>query len=291
VHGASANGNEVYAHEGKVHIFSSGLGWESRALSHIRTMTTFAALTQANRKAWQLLKGPLAGWFVPAAALTLALAALGWYGISAAAEHLSRWLLSQGEWSADEAWLQTLTEWMLWLALLVVKLKLTKYIVLVVMGPLFAAVSEAAEAQITGQTVAFSWSRWIKDAVRGMRSALALATFEWTLTLGLWVAGLTIPVLSPVTLPLAWLVGAWAYGASAMDYVWEREGKGARSGLVASLKRPAVAFGVGIPFALWMAIPVLAWTVGPMMGGMGAAATASVLLKGGEEPSAQAVMT
>ena len=254
-------------------------------------MTTFASLSQAHRRAWRLLKGPLAGWFVPAAALTLALAALGWYGISVAAEHLSAWLLSQGSWSADEAWLQTLTEWMLWLALLVVKLKLTKYIVLVVMGPLFAAVSEATEAQITGQALVFSWSRWIKDAVRGLRSAMVLATFEWTLTLLLWAVGLFFPVLSPVTLPLAWLGGAWAYGASAMDYVWEREGKGARSGLVASLKRPTVAFGVGVPFAFWMAIPVLAWTVGPMMGGMGAAATASVLLKGGETSSAQAVMT
>ena len=159
------------------------------------------------------------------------------------------------------------------------------------MGPLFAAVSEAAESQITGQSVSFSWSRWVKDAVRGVRSAAVLATFEWTLTLALWVAGLAIPVLSPVTLPLAWLVGAWAYGASAMDYVWEREGKGARSGWLASLQRPAVALGVGVPFALWMAIPVLAWTVGPMMGGMGAAAAASVLLKGGEVESGHPVMT
>lgn len=254
-------------------------------------MTTLAMTVQAHRRAWQLLKGPLAGWFVPAAALTLILAALGWYGISALAQHLSTWLTSQWSWSSDEAWLQTLTEWMLWLVLLVVKLKLTKYIVLVVMGPLFAAVSEAAESQITGQSVSLSWSRWVKDAVRGVRSAAVLATFEWTLTLALWVAGLAIPVLSPVTLPLAWLVGAWAYGASAMDYVWEREGKGARSGWLASLQRPAVALGVGVPFALWMAIPVLAWTVGPMMGGMGAAAAASVLLKGGEVDSGHPVMT
>lgn len=254
-------------------------------------MTTFVSLSQAHRQAWKLLKGPLAGWFVPAAALTLALAALGWYGISALADYLSSWLTSQWSWSANEGWLQLLTEWTLWLALLVVKLKLTKYLVLVVMGPLFAAVSEAAESQITGQHVAFSWSRWIKDAVRGMRSALVLATFEWSLTLGLWIAGLAVPVLSPVTLPLAWLVGAWAYGASSMDYVWEREGKGARAGLAASLRRPSVALGVGIPFALWMAIPVLAWTVGPMMGGMGAAATASVVLKRGENPPTQPATT
>jgi len=74
------------------------------------------------------------------------------------------------------------------------------------------------------------------------------------------------------------LVGAWAYGVSAMDYVWERRGKGARSGFMASLARPDVAWGIGIPFALWMSLPVLAWTVGPMMGGLGAAAASSVAL-------------
>ena len=109
--------------------------------------------------------------------------------------------------------------------LLVVKIKLTKYIVLVVMGPLLAAVSEAVETQITGASVSFSWGRWTKDAVRGLRSAALLATFEWSLTLMLWAVGLAVPVLSPFTLSLAWTLGAWAYGASVMDYVWEREGK------------------------------------------------------------------
>ena len=52
-------------------------------------------------------------------------------------------------------WLHVALEWLLWFVLLAVKLKLTKYIVLVVMGPLFAAVSEAVEAQIHGHTVPF----------------------------------------------------------------------------------------------------------------------------------------
>ena len=123
----------------------------------------------------------------------------------------------------------------------------------------------------------------MKDAVRGLRSAALLAAFEWSLTLVLWGLGLAVPVLSPITLPLAWLLGAWAYGASAMDYVWEREGRGAWAGLGASLKRSGIALQVGVPFALWMSVPVLAWTVGPLLGGMGAAATASVVLKGGDD--------
>ena len=241
-------------------------------------MRTFSLARQWHREAWSLLRGPLKWWFLPAAALTLALSALGWWGISALAESVANVVLA---WVAPErevGWAHAALEWLVWLVLLAVKLKLTKYIVLVVMGPLFAAVSEAVEAQIHGHTVPDSLRRWIRDTLRGMRSAVWLALFEWTTVALLWLVGLLVPVLSPFTLTLAWLVGAWAYGASVMDYVWERQGKGALSGWRSSLRRMDVALACGVPFSLWMSIPVLAWTVGPLMGGMGATAAASVAL-------------
>ena len=67
----------------------------------------------------------------------------------------------------EVGWLHVALEWLLWFVLLAVKLKLTKYIVLVVMGPLFAAVSEAVEAQIHGHTMPFSLRRWIHDTFQG----------------------------------------------------------------------------------------------------------------------------
>ena len=254
-------------------------------------MRTWRTLQSPHRQAWALLRGPLAWWFIPGAALSLALAALGWWGIAAAADGVTAWLLSKWSPETESAWWSAVVEWLIWLLLLVVKIKLTKYIVLVVMGPLLAAVSEAVETQITGATVSFSWGRWIKDAVRGLRSAALLATFEWSLALMLWAVGLAVPVLSPFTLAVAWILGAWAYGASVMDYVWEREGKGAWAGLAASLRRFELALNVGVPFALWMSVPVLAWTVGPLMGGMGATATACVALKQPRSSSDQPATT
>ena len=247
-------------------------------LSHIRTMRTFTLARQWHREAWSLLHGPLKWWFLPAAALTLALSALGWWGISALALSVADAVVNRMAPEHEAGWAKVALEWLVWLVLLAVKLKLTKYIVLVVMGPLFAAVSEAVEAQIRGHNAPFSLRRWIRDALRGMRSAVWLALFEWTVVALLWIVGLLVPVLSPFTLTLAWLVGAWAYGASVMDYVWERQGKGALSGWRSSLRRLDVAFACGVPFSLWMSIPVLAWTVGPLMGGMGATAAASVAL-------------
>ena len=249
-------------------------------------MRTWKQAVGAHRQAWRLLRGPLFWWFLPAGLVTLFLAGLGWWGIAQLSEKAAELIGSQVSDDPMSPWLHSLTEWLVWLMLLVLKLKLTKYVVLVVMGPLFAAVSEAAEAHMTGVETPFSMTRWIKDAVRGLRSAALLASFEWTLTAGLWALGLMVPVLSPVTLPLAWLLSAWAYGASVMDCVWEREGKGARAGWWASVKRADVALSVGVPFALWMSVPVLAWTVGPLMGGMGATTTACVALKGsGSQPA------
>ena len=140
---------------------------------------------------------------MPGSVVTLALAVLGWWGIASVSADVSAWILERLALDSSGTWAKTLLEWLIWALLLVVKLKLTKYIVLVVMGPLFAAVSEAAETQITGRVFAFSWSRWIKDAIRGMRSAALLALFEWSLTSVLWLIGLLVPLLSPVVLPLA----------------------------------------------------------------------------------------
>ena len=243
-------------------------------------MRTWSEMRWTHRRAWSLLRGPLAWWFVPGAAMTLGLAALGWWGIAIAADRVTDWMLSMWMPEIRSDLLQSVVEWLIWLLLLVVKIKLTKYVVLVVMGPLLAAVSEAVETQITGVTLPFSWSRWFRDAIRGLRSAMLLASFEWSLTLVLWAIGLTAPVMSPLTLTMAWMIGAWAYGASVMDYVWEREGKDAWSGLKSSLRHSGTALRVGIPFALWVSVPVLAWTIGPLMGGMGATATACVALKG-----------
>ena len=233
-----------------------------------------------HQTAWAYLRGPLAWWFVPGAALTLMISALGWWGIDAISSQLADGIVST--WLGDDEgkWIQALLEWMIWLVLFAVKLKITKYIVLVVMGPLFGALSEAMEAQITGQTAPFSIKKWISDAGRGLRSAIWLALFEWTAVLVLWVAGCIVPAIAPFTLFLAWLVGVWAYGASVMDYVWEREGLGAWSAWQASLRHAKLAFGVGLPFSLWMSVPLLAWTIGPLMGGMGAVAASVVALKG-----------
>lgn len=220
--------------------------------------------------------GPLKRWLLPAALLTAAIAAMGWWLISWLSEWMSTWLV--GQFMEDEGVIQALAEWAIWLGLLVLKVKITKYIVLVVMGPLFSMVSEAAERELGRPSSPFRWGVWLKEMVRGVRSAALMATVELGVMVVAWGVGLAFPVVSPATLVFSWLVGAWVYGASVMDYVWERRDLGAREGFRQSLRRPAISLGVGIPFSLWMSVPILAWTVGPMIGGLWATIAAAVAI-------------
>ena len=94
-------------------------------LSHIRTMRTFTLARQWHREAWSLLHGPLKWWFLPAAALTLALSALGWWGISALALSVADAVVNRMAPEHEAGWAKVALEWLVWLVLLAVKLKLT----------------------------------------------------------------------------------------------------------------------------------------------------------------------
>lgn len=232
-----------------------------------------------HRAAWRLLGGPLALWFLPAALVTLFLSALGWWGIGALAEHLTqRWFPEEG-WVHASRWLAPMIEVSIWMVLLVLKLKVTKYVMLLLLGPVLGMVSEAADVHLGAMPIPFSWPLLVKNAWRGMRVVLWMAGLELLVALSCWALAAAIPLLSPLMLALSWLLGAWAYGAAMLDYVWEREGVGALAGLVRSVEHLGVALGVGVPFSIWMSVPIVAWTLGPLMGGMGAATVAVMAVR------------
>ena len=116
--------------------------------------------------------------------MAVALSALGWWGISWVAADVSNRVVDAIGVERGAGWVQTLTQGAVSLVLLVVKLKLTKHLVLVCMGPILAMVSEAAEVHLTGRELPFSWRRAWKDAWRGLRSALLLVAFEVLLPVG-----------------------------------------------------------------------------------------------------------
>lgn len=220
---------------------------------------------------------------------------IGWVMDTVEAWYVSKWLVQQTV-ASDELGLweralvafreggRFLVQAAVFIALWWLKLKLLKYIVIVVLGPVMAWVSEQVEAHLTGIERPFEWRTWWREFVRGLRSAMLLFIWEMSLTALLFLFSLGVAlfagpigvVVSPLLAMAGFALGAWFYGASVLDFVWERQGMGARKGLRQTAQSHGLALGLGLPFALWMVIPYVGWVLAPIIAPVTAAAAASI---------------
>ncbi|PCJ80469.1 MAG: hypothetical protein COA49_08335 [Bacteroidetes bacterium] len=175
----------------------------------------------------------------------------------------------------------------LWVVLFIIKLKLMKYIVIAFLGPIMAALSEIAENKLTGVKKQFTFKRWVFEIMRGFRTAILYLFIELSTALLLLlffaILGFFIPVIIPVIaifeIILTFFIGAFFYGAAALDYVWEREGVGALGSLRKAISNSSLAIGVGVPFAIWMMIPIINFTIAPIFAPAIASVSAVLSLK------------
>ena len=222
-----------------------------------------------------------------AAGLTALFILAGAWGIGRLVEALSAryrlWVGAESIWPED-AGLWEQAKWafaeagdyavqaIAFVALFWLKVKLTKYLVLAFLGPVMAWVSERTEAAETGVDREVPFRLMLREGVRGVRSAALLFAFELGLGFALFLTSVAVTlllppaavVLSPFFAVTSFLMGAWFYGASVFDFIWERKGLGARSGLRASWGMRGRVLGVGIPFQIWMMVPVLSWFIAPI---------------------------
>ena len=247
-------------------------------------------------------------WFLPAFFLTLALSYGAFALIDMAVDSVdSLYTNTFGEYSLDvcgdgmividciEEVFRAIGSYMLsiviWVGLFWLKIKLLKYFVLAFLGPVMSVISDVTEEKLTGVKRPFSLKKFIREVFRGIRTALLYLFIELFLALLLLVvalvAGLVFPVLLPFIAPLevivAFIIGAFFYGAAALDYVWEREDVGAFGSLGMAYKSRRLAVGIGVPFAIWMAIPIVNFTLAPIFAPALAAVAAVLALKGDRE--------
>ena len=168
----------------------------------------------------------------------------------------------------------------------VLNLKITKFIVLAVLGPLIAMLSERADAEFHAQTAStWRWESFIHGLVRGAKSACLMLLVEMSLGAVICTASFFISILLPfltpflaLATPFAFvLIGSWFYGAAMFDCIWERHGMSSRDGLRASKKMGSAVTGLGFPMYLLMTIPFLAFPLGLVLGPIGGAVGAVIL--------------
>jgi CysZ protein len=145
-----------------------------------------------------------------------------------------------------------------------------KYILLAIMSPWFAYISEKTESKINNTNYPFSWSQLLKDAWRGVLISGRNFIYEISINLGCFILGLFVPFLSPILFMVNLYAGSYFYGFSMMDYVCERKKMGVKESVLYIRQNKGVSVGIG--FGMWLLnyIPIIGLTYASVNGAVSA---------------------
>lgn len=109
------------------------------------------------------------------------------------------------------------------LMILLLYMTMFRYIVLILLAPILALLSERVEEIATGKSYPFSFPLLFKNTFRGIIIAIRNGVIEVGMTLALFVFSF-IPVVGFVTPVVTFFVESYFFGFSMFDYYGERQG-------------------------------------------------------------------
>jgi len=153
------------------------------------------------------------------------------------------------------------------------------YIILIIMSPLLAYISEKTEALVKGTDYPFSWIQLFKDALRGIVIAVRNFVLESFAIVILFILSF-IPLVQLISAPALFLISAYFYGFSFMDYTAERRKMKVGESVSFIRRNKGIAMGNGAPFAFTLLIPVIGVTLSTFLAIVGSvSATLAILEK------------
>ena len=161
-------------------------------------------------------------FFAPAIiSIVLGIGVLGtaWF----AADDIGHFLSAYYKWELGQKIFERIVSIFGGIAILVVGFIVFKNLVIAFSSPFMSPLSEKVEAIITQRShqVKFSTQKFIKDLIRGITIAIRNIIRELFFTLILFLIGL-IPIFSPVSVVLIFLVQAYYAGFGNIDFLLER---------------------------------------------------------------------
>ncbi len=159
---------------------------------------------------------------------------------------------------------------LIWVVTTYIFWTLNKYFVLIVMSPVLAYISEKTESILTGKDYPFDAGRFMSDTLRGSWIAIRNLILELLIIGFFTIIGILLPIISPMLFVLMFLVSAYFYGYSMIDYSNERHQLNIKQGTRLIRKNRLLAMSNGAFFDLFMRIPVLGITFAPILGCVGA---------------------
>lgn len=148
--------------------------------------------------------------------------------------------------------------------------RVRKYLVLALMSPIMALLSERTDEILSGASFPFNKTQFIRDIFRGILLAVRNLFLELFLTLLMWgvaiYLSLALPflgiILAPLIAVVSFLIGAYFFGFSTMDYHNERRRLNMRQSITYVRKNRGTALGIGTVFSLLFMLPFVGVAVG-----------------------------
>lgn len=140
-----------------------------------------------------------------------------------------------------------------------------KYIILILLSPVLAFLSEATEKRLTGNDYPFVMKEFIHDVVRGIGIAIRNMLLEYLVIITLFVISFFVPVLTPITMAIGYVAGWYFYGFAMFDYTNERRRLSIKESVRYLRKHKGMVIGNGMMFSIIFSVPLLGPIFAPIM--------------------------
>ncbi len=192
--------------------------------------------------------------------------------IQAVSDDLRDWIMTvinpEGEQSEFFSFLNTFLYWFVLIALKILFFfifsSLTKFIVLILLSPMMAVLSERTEEILTGKKYPFVLSVFMKNVFRGVMIALR-NFFIQILIIGTCFLVSWIPVIGWLSPFVMLLFSYYFYGFSMVDYVNERRNLGVSQSVMYIRSNKTMSVANGFVFSVIFAIPFIGTVFAPIL--------------------------
>lgn len=161
--------------------------------------------------------------------------------------------------------------WILKLIFWFISSTFSKYVLLILLSPLFALLSESAEEKINGRQYPFNLKQLIKDIFRGIGISVRNMLLEYFFIATCFIITVLFPPLAFLTAPFLMFVSWYYIGFTMLDYNFERHKMSISQSVKFTRKNIGLACGIGIVYAFFMLLPAfIGMMFGPVLAVVGA---------------------
>ncbi|MCC7302128.1 MAG: EI24 domain-containing protein [Bacteroidia bacterium] len=224
-------------------------------------------------KAWDfIMKNGLWKFFFATLTVSVGLWVGGYYAIHWVSNEVADWIVNTvSGWFGmnGDGFIGAVVKWSLELlvaiAVWIMYLSVFKSIMLIIISPLLAYISERVDEIITGNHYPFDGDQMMRDVVRGVAISLRNLFLELGFTFVFFVISF-IPVIGwAISLVGMFAVASYFYGFSMMDYTNERRRMTIRDSIRFIRNHRGIAIGNGMIFSLFFMIPFFGKFVAPVI--------------------------